>query len=133
MPSKLALCLLGLSLLLPACVEEVDAPVVVGLAQPGADDEVAAASLDEPTASLMVAEEKIEIDPTGKTTCTNDNGPCFTAAPGKCPDTDGKYSGACYCTHCEGGGVCETYDDHQKHDDKCKLKKVTAEEALAEL
>jgi hypothetical protein len=75
--------------------------------------------------------EKIQIDGTGKTKCEYDNGPCITADQAKCPDGDGKYSGACWCTHCEGGNVCETEADHKLHDDKCKLKAGTAADVEA--
>jgi hypothetical protein len=67
--------------------------------------------------------DKVEIDPANKTKCDGGNDACFAADKDHCKEGD--YTGACWCTHCEGGNVCETEADHQKHDDKCKLKAAT--------
>lgn len=125
MTHKLALLsFLGLSLLTSACVDELDpsAPTVAERDQPDLESAPPQSTVGGQAAGLFVDEEKTEIDTTGKTTCTNDNSPCFAADQGKCPDADGKYTGACYCTHCVGGGVCENSADHEAHDEKCKLK-----------
>ncbi len=79
----------------------------------------------EPEGLVAVTADKVEIDPKDKTKCdANGNGDCFGAAENKdkCPDKEGKYSGTCWCTHCEGGNICENETDHMAHDDKCKLK-----------
>lgn len=88
------------------------------------DPESAPSSVAVPTA------DKVEIDPAGKVRCDKPaadadgvepgNGQCFSADRDHCKSGD--YSGACYCTHCEGGDFCETESDHKKHDEKCKLK-----------
>ncbi|MEZ4404511.1 MAG: hypothetical protein R3B06_31110 [Kofleriaceae bacterium] len=120
----------SLSLLAAACVEAppLDAPAPVERGAPAAAAP-GPASADEPAVDFATFLDKVEIDTTGKTTCTNDNGPCTTADKANCPDADGKYTGACWCTHCEGGGVCETYADHQAHDDNCTIKAPAVEAA----
>lgn len=78
---------------------------------------------DEPLPDPASLADKVEIDPAGKTKCdSGNNDSCFAADKANCPDKDGKYSGSCWCTHCEGGNICETEADHMAHDDKCKLK-----------
>jgi hypothetical protein len=76
----------------------------------------------EPTAATARSfADKVEIDPAGKTMCPKGgNEACFDADKVHCKDGD--YTGACRCTHCEGGNVCETEADHDAHDEKCKLK-----------
>jgi hypothetical protein len=85
-----------------------------------------AGCLDIDTATMpQDLADKVEIDPAGKTKCdTNGNNDCSGAAENKdkCPDKEGKYSGTCWCTHCEGGNICENETDHMAHDEKCKLK-----------
>lgn len=81
--------------------------------------------LDTSQEEAAMTAAKVEIDPTGKTKCdSGNNDSCFAAAENKdkCPDKDGKYSGTCWCTHCEGGNICETESDHTAHDEKCTLK-----------
>ena len=64
--------------------------------------------------------DKVEIDPVGKISCDGGNEACFAADKVHCKEGD--YTGACQCTHCEGGNVCEIKADHDAHDEKCKLK-----------
>jgi hypothetical protein len=105
----------------------VIAAVLVGCVGP--EESAPPTGTDEQAVAIFA--DKIEIDGTGKTKCDYDNAPCITADKAKCPDGDGKYSGTCWCTHCEGGNVCETETDHTAHDDKCKLKAGTAADVEA--
>jgi hypothetical protein len=87
---------------------------------------------DDPPIATEIAvaiADKIELDPTGKTKCDGNNSACFAADKEHCKEGD--YTGACWCTHCEGGNICETQTDHQAHDDKCKLKATTTDEVAA--
>lgn len=86
--------------------------------------------------ALMIA-EKIKITDDGLTKCDGDNSKCFDALKNEaknCSNTTGAEQQAlkCWCTHCDNGNFCESYSDHQSHDDKCTLTpKTAADEELA--
>ncbi len=76
---------------------------------------------------------KKEIINDGLTSCDGGNGGCFKALENdakNCSNTTGDEQKAlkCWCTHCDNGNFCDSYDDHQTNDDKCTLKPKTEAE-----